>query len=653
MHIRQPGLVYCPAMSKSSRLFLLIPAIPTVIYVLFLLFYPRRDVLILWRREFNAPLSALLPLIIGVMVYSVLALLLIRRVRQDQPLNTRGRLGLIALSIIGGLAIQWAVTRVTEPDPLVGIAWRTYAIKSNGFWTVGAQVQNVSNFINQYPHNAPNYPVHPMRHPPEISLIFWFGAQAFKLIPDVATTVANWLRPYSCLSNVSIMVPANQMASGAFGAVLEIILTMLTMLPLYGLVKRLAGWQAAVWAVVLYPLTPGFGMWVAQWDRTFALATVLVLYLCEDIVTKNSYQHAFLAGLVLSFATFASFGTLPIGMIAAIYSIVRIVQSVPPSELRRFAMWRNRIVQGVLALAGTSVLWVLAYALFHLNALNLFRVIMNSHLSINFPYWPFVVWNPWDIMTFIGLPLVAITIFSAWKRATPLAAAFCITLFTLAVAGIARAETGRVWLFFTPLAVGATAIVLVRRKGVEQTAIVGLLAVQLIVQAAVLRVLNDYGYTPAMMPPVTVPADAKSIDTRFGSSGQIALLAYKLSELQPGGYDKITLYWQRKSPEPIATAYKVFVHVALNDSDQARLVSHDAAPVDWLYPTTCWQPNQIVADVHPLAVPQNAQPGTYPVFVGLYDPLMNTRPPTFASPPAKVMYGSILLPDRALVVDKP
>jgi hypothetical protein len=639
-------------MSKSSRFFLLIPLIPTVIYVLSLLFYPNRDVLILWRREFNAPLEALLPLILSVLVYVVLALLLARRVKADQPLSRAQRGALIVLSIVGGLAIQWSVTRVTETDPLVGIAWRTYAIKSNGYWSVGAQVQDVASFIGEYPQHATDYPVHPMRHPPALSLVFWFGAQAFKLAPSLATPIADWLRPYSCLSNVSTLVPANQMASGAFGAALEIVLAMLTVLPLYGLVKRLAGTQAAVWAVLLYPLTPGFGMWVAQFDRSFALAAILVLYLCEDIVTKNSYRNAFLAGLVLSVASFASFGNLPIGLFAAIYVLVRIFQTQPLDELRHLAAWRSRIIQAALAVLGTASIWVLAYLLFGLNPFDLYHVIMQSHLSIDFPYWPFVVWNPWDIMTFIGLPLVAITIFAGWKRALPLTAAFCITLFALSVLGVARAETGRVWLFFTPLAVGAAAIVLVRRKGVEQTVVVGLLAVQLVVQASVMRVLNDYGYTPAMVAPVTVPADATQIDTRFGASGQIALLAYQLGDLQPGGYHKITLYWQRKSPEPIDTAYKVFIHVATDQSDQGRITSSDTAPVDWLYPTTCWQPEQIVADEHPLVVPQDTKPGDYPVFVGLYDPVSKVRPPTFASPPAQQMYGSILLPEPAHVVEK-
>src|SRR4029453_13862540 len=138
-------------------------------------------------------------------------------------------------------------------------------------------------------------------------------------------------------------------------------------------------------------------------------------------------------------------------------------------------------------------IWVLAFILFRLDALELYRVVFKSHLAIELPYWPFVVWHPWDIMTFIGPPLVAITVFAGWRPALPLAAAFCITMFTLSVLHVARAETGRVWLFFPPPAVGAAAIVLARRHTAEQTAVMALLALQLVVQAGVMRVMNDYG----------------------------------------------------------------------------------------------------------------------------------------------------------------
>jgi len=204
-------------------------------------------------------------------------------------------------------------------------------------------------------------------------------------------------------------------------------------------------------------------------------------------------------------------------------------------------------------------------------------------------------------------------------------------------------------MYFGPVAVATAAIVLAEATCRAQVAIVGLLALQLIVQGSVLRVLVDYGIVPESLPSATIPADATRVDARFGASGQIALLAYTLDELEPGEEGSITLFWQRMSEQPLDTAFKGFVHVAEDESDQARIAQHDEMPMRSQFPTTCWQQNQIVADVMPLPVNAEAQAGEYPVFVGLYDPLTNERTPTFASPPAQQMYGSVLLPTWAVV----
>jgi hypothetical protein len=189
------------------------------------------------------------------------------------------------------------------------------------------------------------------------------------------------------------------------------------------------------------------------------------------------------------------------------------------------------------------------------------------------------------------------------------------------LAHVARAETGRVWLYFTPVAVAIAAIVIADRGDAVKLAVLGLLGLHLVVQGSLFRT-HEYGFMPETLPAASVPADATTVDARFGASGQIALLAYRLSELKPGQDGQITLYWQRMSDEPIDAAYKAFVHVATDE---------------------------IVEDAHRLAVSADARSGEYPVFVGLYDPVKSQRPPTFASPPAQQMHGSVLLPTRVMV----
>jgi hypothetical protein len=643
-------------MSKRSIAFLLIAGLPTLVFVGSLLFYPQRDLLILWPREAPA-LGAVIPLVVGVVGYCALALWILAD-------GTRARwraIGLIGLATVGALAVQIVVTRAGEPDVWVALLRRTYAWKATGYWTVGAPVTDVADFIGNYPARAESYPVHQSRHPPGLSLVFTLGTRLFEAAPGLADAIAAPLREQSCQSLLSPSVPGPVMAAGLFGAIVEIVLAMLAVVPLYFLVKRLAGPGAAAWAVALYPLAPGFGMWVSQFDRGFALITATVLLLCEGIVTANSRRDALAAGVVLSVASFLSFGSLPIAGIAAVYSLVRVWQTTPAlaASLKvrprgaavraALALLRPRLIQGALALAGMSTVWIAAFVFFRLDVFALWRAIFGSHLDIPFPYWPFVAWHPWDIITFAGVPLVAIAFTAGWKRAAPLTAAFAVTLGVLSLAHIARGETGRVWLFFMPLAVGAAAIVLASRPRAEQVTVVVLLAVQLVAQASVMRVLNEIGIFPEALPPASVPAGASVIDTRFGARGQIALLAYEMSPAAPNATATVTLYWQRMSAEPIDTSYRAFIHIARDESDQSRVGSQDGMPVRDLFPTTCWQKDVVVKDRREVPIAKDAPPGRYPVFVGLYDMTAGARPPTFASPPARELYGSILLPEPAVV----
>lgn len=650
---------------RSSLLLVLLVAAPTLLYVGMLLFYPNRDLLILWKRDFGVSPLAVAFIAASVIGYCAAAWVILSRIGETITRRQKGMLA--ALVIVGGLWLQIAITAATEPDPFVGLARRTYAWATGGYWTVGAQVTDLRDFVSQYAQRAPLYPVHQARHPPGLSLIFTLGTRLFELAPGLATPVAGWLRPHSCLSLVNVNVPDPIMASGLFGVLVEIVLAMLPIVPLFALVRRLAGDKAAAWSVVLYPLMPGFGMWVSQFDRGVALATVTILYFCERLIAERRLRFALFAGLMLSVATFATFGAAPIALMAAVYSLVRLLTLSPRGRGRGEGVsWVRTNVPflagaTLLAALGAASVWAIALIWTGLNPAGLYRVVFDSHLGIEFPFWPFVFWHPWDMLTMIGLPIAMLAIFAGWRKATALSAAFVVTLLALSLAHVARGETGRVWMYFGPVAVAVAAIVLTglheeakarRRVSLSSTLpffVLSLLGLQLVVQGSVLRVLIDYGIVPESLPSATIPADATRVDARFGASGQIALLGYTLDELTPGEEGNITLFWQRMSEQPIEAAFKGFVHVASDESDQARIAQHDEMPMRSQFPTTCWQQGQVVADVMPLQVSAAAQRGEYFVFVGLYDPLTNQRPPTFASPPAQQMHGSVLLPTRAVV----
>jgi uncharacterized membrane protein len=100
------------------------------------------------------------------------------------------------------------------------------------------------------------------------------------------------------------------------------------------------------------------------------------------------------------------------------------------------------------------------------------------------------------------------------------------------------------------------------------------------------------------------------------------LLGYRIADkaVSPGDELDVTLYW--RAPQPLDKDYKVFVHVI---KDGQVIAQHDAEPELGGYPTTRWPAGQVVPDRHPIQIPPAAQPGSYSVMVGLYDPVSGVR----------------------------
>ncbi|MCS6774447.1 MAG: hypothetical protein NZ693_10115 [Thermoflexales bacterium] len=615
-----------------------------------LLLYPHRDILILWERDFSTPAWVVASIALSVSAYTGLFWLVLRNA--GRTLERWRKRSVVVLFVLGGLVLQLLVTTATEPDPFAGIARRTFDWMTGGYWTVGAPVEDVRDFVGRYPERAPTYPVHQWRHPPGLSLIFTAGTGLFRLLPEsVVQATANWLAPQSCLGLLGVDVPAPVMAAALFGILVEIASAMLVALPLFLWLRRLADERTAAWAVGLYALTPGFSLWVSQFDRGIALFTPLLLYLCERLVTERRLRFALLAGAVFSIATFLTFGAIPLALVALLYSVVRLVQTTMWHEV---VTLRGHILAAVgLSALGAASVWSAAWLWSGLDPFRLYQVVFDSHLSIHFPFWPFVFWHPWDLFTMAGLPLVGLTLALGWRRALAPTLAFAATLVALSLAHVARSETGRVWLYFVPLVVGVAAIVFTALPASVKSVALALLIVHTTVQTSVLRVLVDAGVPPESFPAFEIPPNAVQVDTRFTSNGAIALRAYQLQPAAAGEEAQMTLYWERMSDEPIPIAYTAFVHVAKDERDQERIGQHNEMPYRSKYPTTCWQKGQIVADSRWVHISAEASPGEYPVFVGLYDAQTQIRAPAFASPPARELYASILLPTRLRVLSKP
>jgi hypothetical protein len=190
---------------------------------------------------------------------------------------------------------------------------------------------------------------------------------------------------------------------------------------------------------------------------------------------------------------------------------------------------------------------------------------------------------------------------------------------------VARGETGRVWMYFAPLAVALAAIYLSEHRRVRQSVVVGLVVVQAVFHIGLLRMLT-YGIDPLTVQDAAPPATLIPTEVRFGRQGEMQLLGYTFGRperpsltAQPGEFAPVTFYWKLDSSQPISSSYHVFVHIASSLDDTTRVVNHDNVPVNWTLPTSCWRPGQVVRDEHDFAIADDAQPGEYVVLTGLYD----------------------------------
>jgi 4-amino-4-deoxy-L-arabinose transferase-like glycosyltransferase len=131
----------------------------------------------------------------------------------------------------------------------------------------------------------------------------------------------------------------------------------------------------------------------------------------------------------------------------------------------------------------------------------------------------------------------------------------------------------------------------------------------------------DPGYS-AMLGPVPLPSQRWSLDAldiehhlEANLGDRIRLLGYNIeSGFQPGDNIHLTLFWQ--CLEEMGQSYTVFTHLV--DAGDNIVAQQDNPPVDGFYPTTKWEPGQIVRDQYDLTISPKIPLGQYEIEVGMY-----------------------------------
>ena len=423
---------------KPLRLPLLVMTLPTLIYVAALIFDPGRS-LVLWERVGQFDWSSTWPLIAGLCIWALVIGWAFVRLPETP---SRRQVALILVgTLLAGLALQTAAVHVVEPYPLRGTLIRQLSPFTGGYWNVGARVSDLGSFLDQFAERMPSYTVHAQRHPPGLPLLFWMGTRLFEGLPTLASPIATAIRPMACFDPLAAQLNDAQIASGLFGILIESLMVWLIPVVMFVWLRRIASVRVALLAAMLYALVPGALAWTAQFDRGFGLITVLGLYGCERMIESKKPSVTFVwplfTGLMYSFATFMSIGNLPIILIGALYMSSRVWQQ------ERLAQWRWRLLQASLVLLGIASVWLLCLPT-GFDLIGMLRATLSTHLDLERPFWPFVLWHAWDIITFIGIPFVALGLLGLRQRQQPhvfaLALSCFVTLLILCLAHIARGD---------------------------------------------------------------------------------------------------------------------------------------------------------------------------------------------------------------------
>lgn len=112
-------------------------------------------------------------------------------------------------------------------------------------------------------------------------------------------------------------------------------------------------------------------------------------------------------------------------------------------------------------------------------------------------------------------------------------------------------------------------------------------------------------------------ADLVGADTSIAGDGS--------HPLEPGAPISVTLYWQALGSA--AEDYTVFIHAV--GPDGATWGQSDAWPLAGAAPTTSWIAGEVLLDPHTFTLSEDAPPGTYELFAGVYNARQGTRQPLY------------------------
>ncbi|MBI5929015.1 MAG: glycosyltransferase family 39 protein [Chloroflexi bacterium] len=555
-----------------------------------------------WRWPFAEPenYTYLLPLIISLIIYMGLGWKLQGRATAHL---------LIAWAVLGGIVLTVAALYVTTDRLRYELYTRTISGLSAGWHYAAADMDDrggAEKALEDWPDFMASYEYfssHMTTSPPGMPLTYYGVNQLLEKTPVLTDRLAPTLRAEQC-HNYRIISYSDAELSSAWLGMLTPLWGSLIALPLYWLGRRLYSEQAARWSVLWWPLIPAFLMFTPTPNTLYPCLTVLVLVFLAKGILDRQARWVLAAGLGAAILTFIHFTLLPIIFFAGLFTLGEYFRRRKSDSLR----WHWPIIIGAWFGAGLLLFWGGFYLVSGVTIWDIMDQAFNEHLTLDRPYFPWLFLHLNDFFMFTGWPLTLLAgvgigqIVRAFRRKEAqslspgaiFSVGAVVTLLVIDLSGTQRGESGRIWLFLSPVLVLMAGSVIGGIDARNGKLITVVQAGMVVVMVGYLRVIGSGLSEPPQHAPVlteTSPTALIGNGSEFAGTldllsfaGHIEMLPDDNGTAQPTLV--IWLNWRSKGQLDIPY-YLSFIPVSPEGQPQPATVLQ---PFDEQYPITCWLP---------------------------------------------------------------
>ena len=511
----------------------------------------------------------------------------------------RRSLPLLAWSMAGTALIALAVVQVRTPALFTELVHRALSPTATGplatagvldwsdpIWrTWSAEMLDLHDFSRHVALSPPALP-HAMH---------WLG-MTLDRVPVLAHALSAPILYEQCANYTFLnSFTAGEWAAVWFGVLMPL-WAGLGILPLYALARRGLNLdeKQARWLALAYALMPTLGLFAGSWNTLYpvlALASLWALVRSRQAETITGFgTWALFSGVLYGLLSFANFSLVPLALLAGWLSLL---------GYGRHGLGRA-LVQGVLYGIGALAVWGV-YVLFTGDSpLAILQVAFDQHYDLDYssPLW--FIMHFWEWALFGGLPIVVLWLGQAFRAFHPAEApvrlwawALLLSFVILLLSQTARGETGRVWLFFAPIALLCAGAWLKHPQAGR-----ALLIAQagFVLALAPWRTMEALDMSPRPSAPSLSAEQQAQMTPIQADFGDFALLGWRgtlAQDAQGTPVLAVDLAWQAQAPMhqaywlaalPVAPDGSTPVSALVWQADATR------------YPTTCWQVGETLHD---------------------------------------------------------